>query len=115
MASSRVFRELMRKRLMKSLGNDAFEYASWWRAKKAAEGDKDFHLSEEEREEWLEVQAQKYADRLAKTFSTKLAINPALAARALHIHFGRKLPELVYFLHDFVSREELEAEEDSDF
>jgi len=102
------------RRVMKALGNDAFEYASWWRAKKAAEGEKDYHLSEEEREEWLEVQAQKYADRLAKAFTTKLATNPALAARALHIHFGRKLPELVYFLHDFVSREEL-AEEESDF
>lgn len=44
---------------------------------------------------------------MAKTFSTKLANNPELAARAFNIYFDRKLPELLH-LREFV------AEDDSD-
>ena len=50
---------------------------------------------------------------MAKHFSTKLANNTDLAARALSIYFGRKLPELVISLRGYVGKEE--TDEDPDF
>lgn len=92
------------------LGEDAFGCRDWWQAQQKLRGVSTDQRSEAEQEEWLEQQAEHYAARLAKEFSTKLATNPELAARALSIYFGRKLGEVVHELQAFV----VEPEEDPD-
>lgn len=102
-ASSISLRQVaaMRK-VLKALGEEAFDCDAWWKARNLAVGKAGLPLSDDELEERLEAQAIDYANRMAKTFSTKLAQNPELAARALNIYFGRNLPELVSHLRDFV-------------
>jgi len=63
---------------------------------------------------WIEEQAQAYADRLAKAFSTKLARNPEIAALALEYHFGRKLPDLLKELNARTG-EVLDDDEEDEF
>jgi len=102
---------------MKKLGDEAIRYDAWWKAMQAANGvavdepfDPDAH------DEWLQQQAQSYADRLARTFSTKLARNPEIAGRALSIYFGRNLPEVVVELQHHAEKMRREEEgEDPDF
>lgn len=112
---------LMRKRF-KELGDSAHEFREWWQAQK--ELDARQALTDEERSEWLEAQAQDRANRLSKEFGGKLSSNLAIAARSLEIHFGRKffdlVEELVHQLPEPL-REQLEEglrielEEESDF
>ena len=54
-----------------------------------------------------------YADRLSKMFGTKLPGNPEVAARALSIHFGRRLQDLANALRDHLPGPE--GDENSDF
>jgi hypothetical protein len=51
-------------------------------------------MTEDEREQWIEEQANRYADRLTKAFGNKLSNNPEVAAMALAIYFGRRLSEI---------------------
>lgn len=100
---------------LKALGADAFDHASWWSAREAAAGRSGSDLTDDEREERLEAQASDYASRLRKEFSGKLIANPELAARALSIYFGRKLPEVFRELRQHIAEVDAEDEEDSDF
>lgn len=104
---------IMRKAIQ-TLGEQAHEFTRWWQARRAADGKSDEDMSEEDREMWIEEQAQAYADRLAKEFSTKLARNPEIAARALEHYFGRKLPDL---LKELLNRtgEVLDDDEEDEF
>ncbi|WP_067340729.1 ParB N-terminal domain-containing protein [Stappia indica] len=102
---------IMRK-VMKALGEQAHEFTRWWQARRAADGKCDEDMTEEDREMWIEEQAQAYADRLAKEFSTKLARNPEIAARALEHYFGRKLPDLLRELLDRTGEVQDDDEED---
>lgn len=65
---------------------------------------------EEERgsDEWKEKQAEAYAGKFTKTFGNKLATNPELAAMALQIYFGRKLPDLYFQLGELMTDDEHE-------
>lgn len=54
-----------------------------------------------------------YADRMAKAFSTKMANNPVIAARALEHYFGRKLQDLLAELNSR-NAPELDEEDDLD-
>ena len=105
--------------VLKTLGVDAFDHDSWWAARNAAAGKAGPDLSEDEREEWLEAQASDYARRLREEFTGKLISNPELAARALNIYFGRKLPTLLYELRQYVPDDEdpfnVEGVEEDDF
>jgi len=76
-----------------------------------AQGDTVEMMSDEQREEWKREQADQYADRLAKHFTTKLSRHPEVAAMALASYFGRKLPELVTELRGHLPEED----EDDDF
>lgn len=96
------------------LGDDAYLYRDWWQAQLKLKGMPADPMSEEAREEWLEQQAEHYAARMAKEFSTKLATHPELAARTLSIYFGRKLGEVVEELRAFVDEPEEEVEEVND-
>ncbi|WP_372072014.1 hypothetical protein P7L75_27980 [Tistrella mobilis] len=97
--------------VLKQLGEDAFEHESWWQARSAASGRESPSFdSDEEREEWLEARASDLARRMRKEFTGKLIANPELAARALNIYFGRKLPELLYELRQYVSEEDAQEQ-----
>ncbi|WP_095202897.1 ParB/RepB/Spo0J family partition protein [Mesorhizobium carmichaelinearum] len=93
----------------KRLGQDAFNYPSWWRAREAAEGPAE-EMSEGDRQQWKEELAQRFADRLAKEFSTSMAKHPEVAAMALATYFGRKLPEVVAELRDFLPEDDEQSE-----
>jgi hypothetical protein len=59
-------------------------------------------------EKWLDKQAKEWAKRLAKTFGKKMAVNPAITARAIEM-YSEKLP--VRLLESW--REEVEAMADA--
>jgi len=101
------------RRTAKLLGEEAYQYATWWRAQQAAKGMTSEPLSDDETEARLEALANDYADRMAKMFSTKLAQNPELAARAFAVYFGRKLPSLIHALRDHAA--DIVDDEDDDF
>jgi hypothetical protein len=103
------------RRAVRDLGSDAFAYREWWQAQQAAKGKSSEPLTDDEQEAKLEAMAGQWADTLAKTFSTKLAQNPELAARALSHYFGRNLKQLVRHLSDQVGFDEPDEDDDSDF
>lgn len=87
---------------MKALGNDAYEFDSCWKAKRAAEGYPLLEMSPDEIDDWLDEQALRFAERLAKALSTKGSQNPLILARALEHYCGRKLPDLLRELTQLV-------------
>lgn len=95
------------------LGDEASSYARWWEARKAANGVSD-QMSDDDREQWKEQEAQRYADQLAEMFSTRFARHPEIAARALDTYFGRMLPQLFAELRGYVSEEEAAEGDDED-
>ena len=95
----------------KKLGSKAFAYPSWWRARTQAQGQPQ-DMDEDQRELWKQELADRFADRLAKTFSTKLAERPEIAAMALATYFGRRLPDVILELRSFVSDSD---DDDADF
>lgn len=103
------------REVLKQLGDDAFEHENWWKARSAAAGRESPPFgTDDEREEWLEARASDLARRLRKEFSGKLIANPELAARALDIYFGRKLPEVFRELQQYIPEED-GLEEHPDF
>lgn len=101
------------RRVLKKLDSTADDYPRWFRAHKAAHGKDDPPMPDNEREAWVEAQAQLYADRLSKAFGKKFAGNIEIAAHALAIHFGRRLPEL---MQDLLQHADLpEADDEDDF
>jgi ParB-like chromosome segregation protein Spo0J len=101
------------RRVKKALGKMAYDAPSWWRAQRDARGIVAPDYDEDDRERWLEEQAQDYADRLSKAFGSKLPSNPEVAARALSIHFGRRLQDLALAMKEHLP--EPEADDESDF
>lgn len=102
------------RRVKRALGDDALEVTSWRKAMRQAKGTlRD--LTPDEMETMLAAQAQDYADRLHKTFNTKMARNPEVAANALAIHFGRNLGSLVAYLMGHLSEDETERLRNPEF
>lgn len=99
------------RKVREELGARANDLHRWKDARRAADGLPDWSETDDERQLRLQALADDYADRLAKTFGTKLARNTEVAAMALEVHFGRKLPELLRELQGFVAVEE-DGEED---
>ncbi len=83
------------RRALKALGDDAYYYDVWARARDAFNERERDALDDDQMEQWLEAQANDYADRMSREFGKKLSQNTTLAARALEIHFGRRLPDLI--------------------
>ncbi|MCX5513745.1 ParB/RepB/Spo0J family partition protein [Kaistia algarum] len=94
----------------KKLGVDAIHYDIWWRALQAANGVGDEPFDPDAHDDWLEQQAQAYADRLTHEFTNKLSRNPEIAGRALAIYFGRNLPDVVVELQHHADRIKREDE-----
>lgn len=68
----------------------------WWQASRdARQLDKGKEL---DYDEFADEQAKKWADAMAKTFSTQLARSPVIAAKALEIYFGAKAAEVAKLL-----------------
>jgi len=103
------------REVLKQLGQEAFEHESWWKARQAASGKESPSFdSDAEREEWLEARASDLARRMRKEFTGKLIANPELAARALNIYFGGKLPNLFLELRQYVSDVDAQQGEEND-
>jgi ParB-like chromosome segregation protein Spo0J len=98
------------RRVRKTLGEQAGDHKSWFRARLTASGlDQDHNNDDDERDKWMDAVAERYADGMVKKFSTKLAHNPEIAARALAKYFGRKLPEVCGFLREHLSEDDRRA------
>lgn len=102
------------RRVLKELGEDAHAYESWIKARKAAAGSRS-EFSPDEVDAWKETQARMMADRLAQALSTRMADRPEIAAHALSIYFGRRLPELYRALREHLADVGLEDDEDAPF
>jgi hypothetical protein len=100
------------RRVKRALENAAYHAPTWWQAQRAAQGIVWQGIDDDEREPRLEEQAQDYADRLSKTFGSKLAGNTEVAARALSIHFGRRLPNLAGDLNAYLEDPDDDPEDD---
>ncbi|WP_404925708.1 ParB/RepB/Spo0J family partition protein [Mesorhizobium sp. ORM16] len=98
------------RRARKALGGQAADFSTWFRARLAANG-KEYVNSgdDDERDQWMQQVADRYADELTKKFSTKLALNPEIAAMALASYFGRKLPEVYGFLREHLGEDDRRA------
>jgi ParB-like chromosome segregation protein Spo0J len=104
------------RKVLKALGEEAFEHDRWWMARQALSGKESPSFdSDDEREEWLEARASDLAHRMRKEFTGKLISNPELAARALNIYFGRKLPELLHELRQYAPEAQDQGDENDDF
>ena len=95
------------RRVHNHLGDEAEAYDSWNEARRAASGQDDPIVRDDD---WVQAQAQVLADRMRKAFGSKLPNNIELAAAALEIHFGRKLDDLVAELRGGVSEDDEEDE-----
>lgn len=95
------------RRTRSKLGDDAFAVASWGKARWMA-AERGEQMDDDEREDLKKRQAQDWADRLRKEFSTKFSDNPEIAAMALAIHAGRKRWELTLFLREQLDDTELD-------
>jgi ParB-like chromosome segregation protein Spo0J len=65
-------------------------------------------------EDFIDQQAQEWADRMSKTFSTKLAKSPIITAKTLAIYLGERAGEVARLLLEEVGSDgEFEEEEDN--
>ncbi|MAL38466.1 ParB/RepB/Spo0J family partition protein [Thalassospira sp.] len=83
------------RRALKALGEEAYSYDTWAEARDAFNKRERDLLDDDEMAQWIEAQANDYADRMSREFGKKLSQNTTIAARALEIHFGRRLPDLI--------------------
>jgi hypothetical protein len=93
------------RRVMKTLGKDAGNYNSWFKALTAAERREPKQTTDEDLASMLEERADRIADKLARTFGTMLATDTQVAAMALDRYFGRKLGQLVEDLREHLPDE----------
>lgn len=103
------------RKVKEALGDAASGHDNWWRAQRAAKGMPSYDESEDEREERLEALAQGYADKLSRALGAKLRNNTEIAARALAIHFGRRLGPLLKDLREHVGEGDWDEDDGSDF
>jgi ParB-like chromosome segregation protein Spo0J len=101
------------RKVARALGAEAFDHDRWKAALRASKGIASLTWEPDEIEARKEALAQEYAERLSKAFYTKLTNNPEIAARALSLHFGDKLREVVRELEGYV--DEPDDEEEGDF
>lgn len=69
----------------------------WWQASRDAR-QLDEGKDKLDYDEFAEEQAKKWADAMAKMFTTQLARSPVIAAKALEIYFGTKAAEVAKLL-----------------
>lgn len=99
------------RKVMKELGNQAHDQPTWLRALMATKEDQ---WTPERVDDLMEAEAQGYAARLVKEFSTKLAHRPEVTARALMIHLGERSAEIIHEWRQLAEYDPLVFEEDED-
>lgn len=90
------------RKAAKDIGKQAYTFEEWWQAQRLWQDQETAELTDEEHEARLEAIALQQADKMAKTFSSKLSNNLSIAARTFDIYFGRRLPDLVHELQDYI-------------
>tara|TARA_R110000751_G_scaffold83086_10_gene167004 strand:+ start:3272 stop:4108 length:837 start_codon:yes stop_codon:yes gene_type:complete len=100
------------RRAKTALGEEAYDYENWSKARDAFNEREREPLDNDQMGQWLDGQANDYADRLSREFGKKLPRNTTLAARAFDIHFGRRLPDLVEALQGYLPDTEEQDEDD---
>ncbi|MBZ9772898.1 ParB/RepB/Spo0J family partition protein [Mesorhizobium sp. CO1-1-8] len=90
------------RKVKASLGEQADDYPTWFKARNTASRKDAGEMSEAEIDQWKQQMADRYTDMLAKTFSTRLARDPEIAAMALSAYFGRRLQDVVSELQGFL-------------
>ncbi|MFY9640488.1 MAG: ParB N-terminal domain-containing protein [Rhodomicrobium sp.] len=93
------------RKVRRELGDAAYDARTWrgtWSRYKGLVGD----AGDWDRDAWLEEQVNEWADRMAKTFGTKLSNNIELAARTLEAYFGRRMPDLAKELAHHIPEDE---------
>ncbi|MEF2554477.1 ParB/RepB/Spo0J family partition protein [Aurantimonas sp. A2-1-M11] len=85
---------IMRK-AKRTLGDDAFDYDEWWRAREAARGQTDEPNELDEWETRMQEQAAIYADRIRKAVGAKMTHNAEIAAITLGLILGHRANEVV--------------------
>ena len=88
------------------LGEAAMDMPTWFLAHKAWKGKSRPPMSDDERELWIQQQGERGAEGLLSQFGMWLAKHPEIAAQALAIYFGRKLPEVYRELRDHLAEED---------
>lgn len=81
------------RNVMRKLEDDAADCKGWRTALNMASGREGWE--QDDAEALVDAQAKEWADRMAKEFSTKLAHNPEIAAKALMIYFNRVSAEVI--------------------
>jgi hypothetical protein len=101
-----------RKALEEAQAGDAENYRTWREAREAVRGSGGWTMmTTDEREARMEAQAREWTRRMGKAVGTAFANNPEIAAMALADLLGRKLPDVIGFLRQHISKDDLEEEE----
>lgn len=89
------------------------EREPWWKVMKLlpTSGFEDV----EDRQSWIEAQAEALADKLARHFGDRLVRHPEIAALALEHHFGRRAREIRREWQDLAGDDDQDDDEDEDF
>ena len=99
----------------RELGDAAMDQPTWFLAQKAWKGTSRQAMNDDERELWVQQQAERGAEGLRSKFGMWLAKHPEIAAQALAIYFGRKLPEVYRELRDHLAEEDCNFGSPDDF
>lgn len=99
----------------RELGDAAMDLPTWFLAQKAWKGTSRPAMNEDERGLWVQQQAERGAEVLRTKFGMWLAKHPEIAAQALAIYFGRKLPEVYRELREHLAEEDCNFGSPDDF
>ncbi|TCR01042.1 ParB-like nuclease family protein [Neorhizobium sp. JUb45] len=95
-----------------TLGESVEDYRGWKDALRAYQGRTAGEFNEDDRQAWLEQQADEWAARMRKTFGTKLSQNTELAAMVMARYFGRNASKLAMDLADELGMEVAHPEQE---
>lgn len=99
----------------RELGDAAMDQPTWFLAQKAWKGTSRPAMNDDERDLWVQQQAERGAEGLRVKFGMWLAKHPEIAAQAFAIYFGRKLPEVYRELREHLAEEDCNFGEQDDF
>lgn len=99
----------------RELGEAAMDQPTWFLAQKAWKGTCRPAMNDDERDLWVQQQGERGAEGLRSKFGMWLAKHPEIAAQALAIYFGRKLPEVYRELRDHLAEEDCNFGSPDDF
>ena len=99
----------------RELGDAAMDQNTWFLAQKAWKGTSRPAMNDDERVLWVQQQGERGAEGLRSKFGMWLAKHPEIAAQALAIYFGRKLPEVYRELREHLAEEDCNFGSPDDF